>query len=162
LTALQWTSGTGFNCPTNFSSSAIAGTATNNNAAAGYVGEYVSSSIPSGSAVPLTSGTAANVTSVSLTAGDWECAGNAISNPSGATQTLMSAYLNTTSATAPTLPGGGGVVNWNSSSVSNIAIGLPPTRFLLSSTTTVYLAASVTFSGGTDGALGFLGCRRMR
>ena len=48
----------------------IVGTTTNNNAAAGCVGEYVSSAIEYASRVSLTTSTPANVTSISLTAGD--------------------------------------------------------------------------------------------
>jgi predicted nucleic acid-binding protein len=50
-------------------------TQTNDSAAAGKVGEFITSNIVVGSAVALTTGTAANVTSVSLTAGDWDVCG---------------------------------------------------------------------------------------
>lgn len=48
------------------------GTATSDNADAGNVGEYVSSLMAAGSAVALTTATPASMTSISLTAGDWD------------------------------------------------------------------------------------------
>ena len=50
----------------------LIGTTTNNNATAGDVGELLSSNIVLGSAVSLTSGVAANVTSISVPAGDYD------------------------------------------------------------------------------------------
>src|SRR5215472_14162674 len=45
------------------------------NAAAGNIGEYVTASLAQGSAVNLPGGTATNLTSISLTAGDWDVFG---------------------------------------------------------------------------------------
>src|SRR5690349_16625741 len=56
----------------------LAGTATNDDAAAGKIGEYIESEVLSGSAVSLTTNTAANITSISLTAGDWDVWGAAV------------------------------------------------------------------------------------
>jgi len=57
----------------------IVGTTTNNNANAGSVGEVVSSSVAVGSAVSLTTAAGAftgkTITSISLTAGDWNVFG---------------------------------------------------------------------------------------
>jgi len=50
----------------------ILGTTTNNNASAGYVGEFVSSEVLIGSAVSISANTATDLTSISLTAGDWD------------------------------------------------------------------------------------------
>ncbi len=53
--------------------SATLGTTTNDNAANGDVGEYVEASVTSGSGgISLTTGNAKTVTSISLTAGDWD------------------------------------------------------------------------------------------
>ena len=54
---------------------AIIGTTTNDDAAAGKIGEYQSAGIGFGSAISLTTATPANVTSISLTAGDWDVSG---------------------------------------------------------------------------------------
>src|SRR4029077_4886616 len=50
----------------------LLGTATNDNATAGNVGEYIESVIPAGAAIAITSATNTNLTSISLTAGDWD------------------------------------------------------------------------------------------
>ena len=54
---------------------AILGTTTNDNAAVGYIGEYVESNISSSSAVSFTTNVSKNITSISLTAGDWDVFG---------------------------------------------------------------------------------------
>ncbi|MDP2325295.1 MAG: hypothetical protein Q8N51_14890, partial [Gammaproteobacteria bacterium] len=64
---------------------AIEGTNTNDAAAAGYIGELIGSTIASGSAVSLTTATNANVTSISLTAGDWDVWGAITYNHGGST-----------------------------------------------------------------------------
>src|SRR5262249_26792035 len=50
----------------------IVGTATNNNAAAGNVGEYVAATVASGAAIALTTGNWSPVTSITLQPGDWD------------------------------------------------------------------------------------------
>src|SRR5262249_14262350 len=75
-------------------------TATNDSASAGNLGEYVSSTIPSGSAVSLTTNTQANVTSIPLTAGDWDI--DAVAQFTGNVATTVSsqeAGISTTTAT---------------------------------------------------------------
>src|SRR5574337_1898836 len=77
----------------------ILGTTTNDDAAAGYIGEVISSNIAVGSAVSLSSGTIANITSISLTAGDWDVYGWASSNVAGTTTiTQFAAGGSTTTA----------------------------------------------------------------
>lgn len=167
VAALQWTAGTGFSCPASFPSSLITGTTTNDSAAAGFIGEYISADVPSTSPVSLTTATPANVTSVSLTAGDWGCNGVVITKPAGSTTTsLFQAWMSTTSAAVPTNLEPGSA--WASvpvplataGGVNNINFG--PSRFSLSGTTTVYLSTQVSFATSTMGAYGFIGCRRAR
>lgn len=143
----------------------IVGTTTNNNANAGSFGEYVSSNVASGSAVALTTSVAANVTSISLTAGDWMVCGNVFYAPAGGTAvTQAAAVISTTSAALPTAPNGGGTTLLPVTFTTGQAIGVPTgcMRQLLASTTTVYLVALSAFTGGTNGAYGFIGARRVR
>ena len=143
----------------------IVGTTTNNNANAGSVGEFVSSTVLVGSAVTLTTGTTANVTSISLTAGDWDISGNVWTNPAGATiQTLADAGISTTSASFPSSPGNGASTQLPYTAATGAAIGIPTgkMRLSLSATTTVFLVANVNFSAGTNAAYGFIGARRVR
>src|SRR5262249_6297435 len=60
-----------------FPSSSIVGTTTNDDAPEGNIGELLSSFIASGSAVSLTTGVAANITSILITPGDWDVTANA-------------------------------------------------------------------------------------
>jgi hypothetical protein len=141
------------------------GTATNDNASAGQVGEYISATVLVGSAVSLTTATSANVTSISLTAGDWEVTGSVCTNPATTTSTaLLSGAISTTSATLPTLPGAGGYAVMPGGVGTGITLSLPVgvMRLSLASTTTVYLVINCRFAVSTMGGFGFIGARRMR
>lgn len=144
------------------STSNIVGTITNDNALAGNVGEVVSSAIASGSAVSLTSPTPSNVTSISLTAGDWDVEGNINYSLSAATQTQCSGGIGTTSATVPT--DGSEVANGQQTTTATLVngIALPRKRISIATTTTVYLVAKATFSAGTVSAYGSITARRER
>lgn len=143
---------------------AIVGTATNNNATAGNIGEYVSSSVVVGSAVSLTSGTPANVTSISLTAGDWDVRGVVGFAPNVLTvESVVTGSIGTTTGSVGTAPNGGAFVQINMSLTgSGRVLPVGTARLSLASTTTVYLVASATFTTSTDAAYGFLGARRVR
>lgn len=141
----------------------LPGTATNDNASAGNVGEYISSTVLVGSAVSLTTGTPADVTSISLTAGDWDVWGIVTFNPNAATAiTGMRAWINTTSATAPTLPAGGAYVIINGAFSAGQSIPAGQMRISVNATTTVYLATRSDFNTNTNAAYGFIGARRVR
>jgi hypothetical protein len=140
-------------------------TATNDNAAAGNVGEAVTASAAAAS-VALISATNANVTSISLTAGDWDVGGNIIFSPNTTTNiTTLIASISTTSATlgadssrqqemygSGTVPG----------ATNNIIKTMPAIRLSLSATTTVYLVAQSAFTVSTNAAGGNLLARRVR
>lgn len=143
----------------------LTGTATNDNAGSGIVGQIVTSSVPVGSAPSLTTGGTSNITSISLTAGDWDVTG-AISFHPGATTsvTLSSGGINTTSATMPLLSTGASATQATAAQVpaSDYGLALPVTRISVASTTTVYLVASSTFTVSTQAAYGFIRARRVR
>lgn len=144
----------------------IVGTTTNNNANSGSVGEYISSTVLVGSAVSLTTGTAANVTSISLTAGDWDVSGTVAFNPAGTTTTTaQGGAISTTSATIPVSPYAGGgffVAPVSTAGLATNAYATGTTRLSLSATTTVYLVAYAQFATSTETAYGFIGARRVR
>lgn len=144
------------------SASAILGTTTNDSAGAGRIGEFVSSLVASGSPVSLTNNTAANVTNISLTAGDWDVEGNV--NFSGTTATVT-AGTGGISATSATLPTDGsevydGTVTTLLSDLSSVT--LPMKRISIAATTTIYLVAKKLFSAGTVVAFGSMNARRVR
>lgn len=137
----------------------IVGTATNNDAAAGYVGQFISSVIAAASAVSLTNNIAANVTSISLTAGDWDVYGNVFFISSGSLITAALAWSSATSATIPDQS----LYNANYLGAGTAAqgVGIPYKRYSLSGTTTVYLTGLANFTG-TCTACGGIYARRAR
>lgn len=139
------------------------GTATNDDAPAGDVGEVLSTTVAPAT-VSLTSTTAANVASVALTPGDWDVSGvvnytpNAITSvtvmsqgASATTATLGAQDTYSTDANAAEIPG------------ANVITKVIPTqRFKLASLTTVYLVALAVFTANTLTAGGTIRARRMR
>lgn len=140
----------------------IYGTQTNDNATDGYVGQYIESYIAVGSAITLTTGVAVNITTISLTAGDWDVEGNINFNESSATMQARSGGITSTSATIPT-DGKQCYDGANSTLLSELnTITVPRRRFSLSATTTIYLVTNVTFVAGSATAFGGLNARRIR
>lgn len=148
------------------STSGIIGTSAADNAAAGSVGEFVSSIILAVSAVPLTSPTPSDVTSISLTAGDWDVWGNVCFTGGGTTNvTLLAGWASSTSATLPdasittqlSYPAAGVVPFANP-----LVFDVLTQRFSLAGTTTIYLSAEAIFSLSTCSAFGGIYARRRR
>lgn len=140
------------------STSGIIGTTTNNNAAAGSVGEVISSTILFASRAALTTGTLTNITSVSLTAGDWDVYGNVgISS----TTSSISSYAAGLSTTSVTLPDPAFYSSGNITASSVFTNPVPLQRLSLSGTTTVYLVVTSTV-GGTPAMFGNITARRRR
>lgn len=141
------------------------GTNTNNNASAGNIGEYVEGTVLVGSAVNLTSGNSANLTSITLTAGDWDV--RAVGRLSTANTTTVSECqisASTTSATQDQTNGrlAQAVYPNQTFYAQNPTIALPPTRFSLSTTTTIYFVVRATFVTSTASMYGVLSARRVR
>lgn len=139
----------------------IVGTTTNNNADAGKVGEVISSSVLFASAVSLSNNTAANVTSISLTAGDWDVWGNVFITASGAS-TVYEVWSSNTSATAPDVSLLNAFVTAAGIGLGDLGMNIPYRRVSLSGTTTVYLSCLVAFSTGACTACGNIFARRAR
>ena len=144
----------------------IKGTTTNDSPASGSIGEVVSQTVPVGSAVSLTTATATNVASISLTAGQWDVCGTVWFNPGATTTTTVTiAWTSIASATLPTTPNNGGEgagtfsINGAQGSYSMTA-GCQVIK--LSSTTTVYLEAYSAFATSTNAAYGFISAERRR
>jgi hypothetical protein len=148
----------------------IVGTTTNNNANAGSVGEVVSSSVAVGSAVSLTTASGAftgkTITSISLTAGDWDVFGIiGINNASTTNFTAVAGGINTVTDTLNSAYeeetrfsyGSAGVVLNNV-----ISFTFPTTRVSIASTTTYYLIGYASFSISTATAFGRITARRIR
>lgn len=143
------------------------GTNTNDNAPSGIIGEVLSSTVLSGSAVSLTTNTAANVTSLALTAGDWEVYGNVGFVTAASTSlTILAQSISQTTNTLDTAPGvyASQFMNATVPTASAVRNVFTPTvtRISLASTTTVYLVAFATFTASTLLAYGKIYARRAR
>ena len=139
-------------------------------ATAGNVGELVSSIISAAAPVSLTTSTTTNITSISLTAGDWDVWGNVGYIPAATTNTTTYiSAINTTSATLPgttqpdkqhftSYPNAGQVI----ASGNHVFSTTIQTRLSLSGTTTVYLIGRADFTVSTQTAYGYIMARRRR
>lgn len=127
----------------------------------GVVGEYIESLV-TGSPVSLASGTPNNLTSISLTAGDWDIETYIVFLP--AATTSVSNTIASVSSTSATLAGRF-VSNPIAAFVNGgltIGMATSPIRFSLSGTTTIYSVALATFTVSTMTVTGLLRARRVR
>jgi hypothetical protein len=129
------------------------------------IGDIVSSTIASGSAISLTTNVVANITSISVPAGPHDIVGSVIFLPA-ATTNIVSIFgsVSATSATLDVTPGsidtinfgaGGLVTGNNGLTASTIPIRINPTT-----ATTYYLVAKSSFTVSTMQAYGILRASR--
>ena len=141
----------------------IVGTTTNDSASAGSVGEFISSVIASGSSVSLSNGIAKNLTSISLTAGDWDVWGNVylVSGGNANVITESKGWISSTSATAPdnSLVS---QINQGVAGGNTFAFCIPMLRFSLNATTTIFISSIAVFGSGTVSVSGGIYARRRR
>lgn len=131
---------------------------------AGMIGEEIRSAVAKASAIALTTATAANVTSISLTRGVWSITGLVSFTATGGavTGTSIEASLNTTSATRGT--GGDNASPSPTIPVFNTAdIGVTVANWVqtFTSTTTVYLIAFAGFTVNGISAYGRISAERI-
>lgn len=145
------------------------GTGTNDDAPQGGVGEHVAATVAVGSAISLTTGASADVTSISLTAGDWDVTGFLGFKTAASTSvSRLIGSLSTASATLDTTTGGAMISHWMAPVVPGANDnafrlgGLGPIRLSLASTATLYLVANAAFTASALAAYGHLRARRMR
>lgn len=144
---------------------AVGGTITNDNAAAGFVGEVITATVGSGSALALTTTVGLNVTSISLTAGDWDVTGNVAFLPAATTNiTYIAGSCNTTSATIGSFATQASGMSWSGfvPGVVTSTQAPPRQRLSLNATTTVFLVAQATFTVAGLSAFGSITARRRR
>ncbi len=143
-------------------SNLIRGTTTNDNAPAGYVGECIES-IVSAVAFPTTA-QYKDVTSISLTAGDWDVTLLAFFQLSAGTCSQVIAGIGTATGNSST-----GLVDGDTSlsmqgpvnAVNNVSISVASKRISLASTTTYY-AKGFASHAGTGTINGRITARRVR
>ena len=145
-------------------SAPITGTSTNNDAAAGIVGEFISNYT---SGVSLTSSVNANCGSISLTAGDWDVEAIVLYTPAASTSiTITTVATNNVSATFPTF--GTNMQSYVQHAFHAYVPSLSftektnKTRYSLSGTTTIYCVVYATFTVSTLTAKAVITARRVR
>lgn len=140
------------------------GTTTNDNAAAGMVGEIISATVLSGAAVALTSGVFVNITSISLPAGDWDVNAVGVMSPAVTTQVqIFSVGISTTSATLPALPSTGfAQIQSNGTTQPFYHLTTGVVRISIAATTTVFLIGYCAFTTSTNAVYGQIRARRVR
>lgn len=141
----------------------IVGTTTNNDAGAGYVGEYLSSTNSSGTTVSNV--TATNITSLSLTAGDWDV--YYLLNCIPANTGVINLVYTGITPTSVTIDLSSGAATWLGTFTGDGSSALVlngSRRVSLSSTTTYYLVSYHSSSAGTLTTLdtGTIWARRVR
>ena len=144
----------------------VKGTTTNDSATAGFVGEYVVSVV--GSVNAFGNNTFGDITSISLTAGDWDVSAITNGDTVATTTTYFSMGISTTSGNSGTglIDGDTRFYAGQSTNFATTAIwglSIPPKRFSLASTTTIYMKGHSIYSAGTPIFLGGrLSARRIR
>lgn len=144
-------------------SNAVKGTATNDDAAAGYVGEYVESVISTWTNFP-TSGSYGDLASISLTPGDWMCVVQIYANLNSATitgGTYFGVSPNSGSSGSGMVSGDSqmGVPSPTSTAFSS---GTIVHRISIASTATYYLKYQSNYSAGHPQARGKICAWRIR
>ncbi len=154
--------------PAFIKSATVYGTQTDDDAPAGFLGEYLFQEVLVGAEVPVTANTATDVAMLTLTEGDWMTSGNICVDPDVATTvTELGAYIGDTSATAPTAPNGGAynsIIGISAVGANNFCMTTGERRVTVPNGTTqnIYLGTFVNFTGSTLSAYGFIWARRPR
>lgn len=144
----------------------LPGTAANDNAGAGNVGEFISAT---GTSVALPNSTLEPLASISLTAGDWDISGVGQFGVGSVTSTnvfFRTGISLSNSANTLIVPGStfdvSAVNPATGFGVTTVNIPTPVVRVSLAATTTVFLTGISVFSAGTMTAFGFIRARRVR
>ena len=149
--------------PTSGITGLVAGAA----ASAGIVGEVIQSTVLIGAATSLTNATPKNVTSIALTAGDWDVQGQVTliyASASMVAGSLQEVGINSTSATLP-VDGSESYEPIQNAIVTtsyNQTINISRKVINIAAGATEYLVAVATFTAGTVSAYGNITARRMR
>jgi len=146
--------------------SGVIGTTTNDDAASGSVGEYIYSEV-FGSPVSLTTNTVTDLTSITLSAGDWDVCGNVYFSP--VNSTVVESVAAWVSSTSATMPNGVAISRQDygtpgSTSAVGVPMGLPiaTRRYSLATSTIIYISGISVFTISTMSIIGFISARRVR
>ena len=141
----------------------LPGVTTNTAAATGYVGEYIESF--AGPVSAPASNIYGNLTSITLTAGDWDISATTISilNTGVSIVVAVSGFCTASgnSIVGMTYGDTGGYSSPPTASILP-TITIPPKRVSINATTTYYLKMGMTYSSGTPQFQGRISARRVR
>lgn len=144
------------------------GVATTSNAAAGFIGEYLSGARATGVSLTLATGTPLTVDSVSLTAGDWDVSGTvSYTFASTTSYTNLVGCVSTTTNSVTTGAPQGSCFDYETSAIIPTATAdqtwvVPVTRISISSTTVVFITSNQVFSAAALKGYGTIRARRVR
>lgn len=127
-------------------------------------GDYRVATVAVANVVALTTATAANITSLSLSQGLWSCSGVVHRNLAATTSvTQLKTSISATTATSGTLDAST-MNQWSTAAnvmAANTSHTIGPIVFALTATATRYLVAQDTFTVDTNGGYGQLTCVRL-
>jgi hypothetical protein len=141
------------------------GTATNDDAAAGVIGERLVSDVVAASAVALTSGAWLDITTLTLTAGDWDVTADILFTGNAATTVTAIQGSFSLFANNPNIIAGQYAAGWLAGQAGSLVYkpslrtGI---RVSLSASATYHLVANATFLVNTCSAFGKISARRVR
>jgi hypothetical protein len=164
FTGIQYAQGSTYlNNTTTQAGGTIQGIRAGNAPSAGYLGEQIRSFVATGSAISLSTSTAANITSINLTAGVWDISCNVKFVPASTTSvTALQWGISPSTAAIDILGDDCGAVAYTTAVVGQgYANTIPSYRVTLSSTTTYYLVALATFTVSTVTAYGRISATRV-
>lgn len=142
-------------------SSLIIGTTTNDNASAGYIGEYVEGS---GTLNNVSTSTYYDITSISLTAGDWDVFATGQSILQGGTATIFAIGIGTASGNNTTGMTESSNLSYSEGPSTTVprSASAGPLRVKLTGTTTYYLKTRLDNTGSSNTINGYIKARRIR
>ena len=135
----------------------IRGTQTNDSAAAGDVGEYLSAAPGS---TGLTSNTGLDTAVITLTPGDWDVSGSILYTASGGA--VLTAWYCAINTTTNVIGADYNNLTYSAAANSTLRISSPVVRFSVASNTTVRCVAFGLFASGSVGVSGTIRARRVR
>lgn len=142
----------------------LLGTNTNDNASAGYVGQYLENF--STGQMSATTATYYDLASVTLTAGDWDVTGVLVAAADNSVSTfkVLTCLISTAANGSEGFDTGGYTQATNNGANAQTALPCATRRYSLSSSQTVHLVGYVEFSGGTINlsTRSFIRARRVR
>jgi hypothetical protein len=143
------------------STQGIVGTTTNDSPAAGNVGQNISSAV-TGVSLP-SSNAYGDLTSISLTAGDWTLSAQIALSGASTTATFIAIGISTTSGNSNAgLTTGDNYMTQSATSGEFASAGISGYRVSISSTTTYYAKMTATYTGGTQAFNGRITAVRVR